>query len=117
MLNCQPSADTDAQSLSSLASHAPPARSGQKALVIMHDDVDRVQRVWEETGGKDQKSSGYQMLEQHLHPAKVCTTEAAGRRCLASPILSQKEMPDETASSLPCMRRLGAGGGSRVPLT
>lgn len=31
------------------------------------------------------------MLEQHLHPAKVCTTEAAGRRCLASPILSQKK--------------------------
>lgn len=42
-------------------------------------------------GGKGQKGSGYQMLEQHLHPAKDCTTEAAGRRCLASPILSQKE--------------------------
>lgn len=42
-------------------------------------------------GVKGQKGSGYQMLEQHLHPAKVCTTEAAGRRCLASPILSQKE--------------------------
>lgn len=59
----------------------------------MHDDVDRVQRVrgGERFGGKGQKGSGYQMLEQHLHPAKVCTTEAAGRRCFASPILSQKE--------------------------
>lgn len=59
----------------------------------MHDDVDRVQRVRgeERFGGKGQKGSGYQMLEQHLHPAKVCTTEAAGRRCFASPILSQKE--------------------------
>lgn len=87
----------------------------------MHDDVDRVLRVRERLGEgpkkKKKKGSGYQLLEQHLHPAKVCTTKAAGRRCLASPILSQKEMPDETASSLPCMRGLGAGGGSRVPLT
>ena len=91
----------------------------------MHDDVDRVQRVRGETGRrakkkkkkKKKKVQVTKMLGQHLHPAKVCTTEAAGRRCLASPILSQKEMPDETASSLPCMRGLGAGGGSRVPLT